>query len=116
MQSAHHHLEMPCLNAHAWLHVSCIDWSAPQVYALTFLHSMVTMFGMWAFAAAKMFEVKQLKAMQVHLSASLAMPFAMPLAMLSNPSLCLAFLQTLAAWSKLGLAALKQLPLFVWSA
>ena len=39
---------------------------ASQVYALTFIHSVVTMFGMWAFAAAGMYEVKQLQALQVH--------------------------------------------------
>ncbi len=38
---------------------------ASQVYALTFVHSVVTMFGMWAFAAAGMYEVKQLQALQV---------------------------------------------------
>lgn len=36
-----------------------------QVYALTLLHSVVTMFGMWTFAAVGMFEVKKLGAWQV---------------------------------------------------
>ena len=35
-----------------------------QVHALTFVHSLVTMFGMWSFAAAGMFEVKALGAWQ----------------------------------------------------
>ena len=36
-----------------------------QVYALTFLHSMVTTLGMWTFAAVGMFELKEMQAWQV---------------------------------------------------
>ena len=45
-------------------HVCIYRLTRLQVYALTFLHSVVTMFGMWTFAAAGMFEVKVLGAWQ----------------------------------------------------
>ena len=50
------------------------------MYALTFVHSVVTMFGMWIFAATGMFEVKVLEAAQVRTlclrAARSAMPYA----------------------------------------
>ena len=35
------------------------------VYALTLVHTVVTMFGMWLFAAGKIFEVKRFRAVEV---------------------------------------------------
>lgn len=57
------------------------DLAHLQVYALTFLHSVVTMFGMWTFAAVGMFEPKVLAARQVRALCPLVdASFGMPLA------------------------------------
>ena len=57
------------------------DLAHLQVYALTFLHSVVTMFGMWTFAAVGMFEPKVLAARQVRALCPLVQArFGMPCA------------------------------------
>ncbi len=55
------------------------------VYALTLVHTIVTMIGMWMFAAGGIFEIKRFKALQVRPSGRTRLLPEGPL----NPSLCL---------------------------